>query len=53
MLRKEEESSDSFTVFKRRIIQVSQKYAAKEKLVPSLAGRLQKCLKLKGGPIGK
>ena len=53
VLRKEEESTDSFTVFKRRIIQVSQKYASKEKLVPSLAGRLEKCLKLAGGPIGK
>ena len=37
----------------RRIIRVSQKYASKEKLVPSLAGRLEKCLKLAGGPIGK
>ena len=53
VLRKQEESSDTFTVFKRRIIQVSQKYASKEKLVPSLAGRLEKCLRLKGGPIGK
>ena len=52
-LRKHEQRTDTFTVFKRRIIQVSQKYVGKSKLVPSLAGRLEKCVRRRGGPIGK
>ena len=52
-LRKHEQRTDTFTVFKRRIIQVSQKYVGKAKLVPSLAGRLEKCVRRRGGPIGK
>lgn len=52
-LRKEELRTDSFSVFKRRIIQTSRNYVSKEKLVPSLAGRLQRCLKRGGAPIGK
>ena len=52
-LRKQEQRTDTFSVFKRRIIQACQKYVAKAKLLPSLAGRMEQCLKLRGGPIGK
>ena len=52
-LRKHEQQTDTFTVFKRCIIQTSQKYVAKEKLLPPLARRLEKCLKRGGARIGK
>ena len=52
-LRKVEAKSDSFSTFKRRIIEVSKQYPSKEKLVPSLADRAQECLKRGGANIGK
>lgn len=53
MLRKAEQKTDTLQVFKRRIVQVSMSYKGKDKLVPSLAGRMERCLALNGGKIGK
>ena len=52
-LRKVEQKNDNFSVFKRRIIQISMQYRSKENLVPSLAGRMLRCLERKGAKIGK
>ena len=52
-LRKAEKKDDTFTVFKRRIIQVSMQYNSKHTLVPSLAGRVSRCLERKGANVGK
>ena len=52
-LRKAEKKSNTFTVFKRRIIQISQQYEGKDNLVSSLAGRIALCLKRSGANIGK
>ena len=52
-LRKAEQKNDTFPVFKRRIIQISMQYRSKENLVPSLAGRMLRCLERKGAKIGK
>lgn len=52
-LRKVEQQVDTLQVFKRRVIQVSMMYKGKEKLVPSLAGRMESCLAQSGGKIGK
>ena len=52
-LRKVEQQNDTFPVFKRRIIQVSMQYPSKASLVPSLAGRMARCLQRKGAKIGK
>ena len=51
-LRKAEASTDSFSTFKRRCVQVCNKYPA-ENLLATFAGRLAKCLALKGINIGK
>ena len=52
-LRKVEQKTDTFQVFKRRIIQTSMQYPSKDRLVPSLAGRMARCLERKGAKIGK
>ena len=52
-LRKTDQKSDTVATFKRRIIEVSKQYPSKEKLVPSLADRVQECLKRGGANIGK
>ena len=52
-LRKTEQKSDTVATFKRRIITVSKAYPGKGNLVPSLAGRMQECLKRRGANIGK
>ena len=52
-LRKAEQKNDTFPVFKRRIIQISMQYRSKENLVPSVAGRMVRCLERKGAKIGK
>ena len=52
-LRKVEKPNDTFTVFKRRIVQVSMQYRNKAGLVPSLSGRMARCVERKGGKIGK
>ena len=52
-LRNVEQKADALRVFKRRAIQVSMSYTSKSKLVASLAGRMARCLALKGGKIGK
>ena len=52
-LRKVEHKTDTFPVFKRRIIQVAMQYQSKGNLVASLAGRMDRCLKRQGGKIGK
>ena len=52
-LRKAEKMDDAFTVFKRRIIQLSIQHNSKHTLVPSLAGGVSRCLERKGANIGK
>ena len=52
-LRKAEKDTDTLTVFKRRILEITKKYEGKEKLVPSMVERLSLCRKLKGANIGK
>ena len=52
-LREDEKDTDIFTVFKRRILDITKKYEGKEKLVPSMVERLALCRKLKGANIGK
>ena len=52
-LRKAEASTDSFDKFKQRIVTVCQKYPGVDKLVPSLAHRMDLCLRKSGGSIGK
>ena len=52
-LRRKEHKSDSFSVFRRRIIAASKDYPASEKLVPSLAERVAECLRRKGANVGK
>jgi hypothetical protein len=52
-LRKAEKKTDTFSVFKRRIVEVAKQYNGKEKLVPSLVGRMARCLKRRGANIGK
>ena len=52
-LRKTELKTDNFATFKRRIIHVCHQYTAKDKLVESMAGRVQRCIELKGANIGK
>ena len=52
-MRKAERNTDTFSVFKRRILEVAKQYNGKEKLVPSLAGRVSRCLKRRGANIGK
>ena len=52
-LRKVEQKEDTIQVFKRRSIQISMSYPGKDNLIPSLAGRMARCLALKGGKIGK
>ena len=52
-LRKAEKKTDSFSTFKRRIIATCKQYPAKEKLVPSLADRMRRCLDRRGAAIGK
>ena len=52
-LRKAEHKNDTFQVFKRRVIQIAMQYTSKNTLVPSLAGRMVRCLERKGAKIGK
>ena len=52
-LRRTERGSDTLTIFKRRILDISKKYEGKEKLIPSMAGRISLCLRRKGANIGK
>ena len=52
-LRKTEKKEDEVSTFKRRIIAVCKKYPGKDKLVPNLATRMRKCVKLRGENIGK
>lgn len=51
-LRKAERKSDSFSVFKRRLIHSTRCYPSKKKLVPSMCERMALCLKKKGYNIG-
>lgn len=52
-LRVSEKKSDSFSVFKRRIIATSKLYPSGVKLVPGLAGRIATCIARHGAKIGK
>ena len=52
-LRKAEKDTDTLTVFKRRILDITKRYEGKEKLVPPMVERLALCRKLKGANIGK
>ena len=51
-LRDSEKDADDFKTFLRRLNAVSKRYPHAENLVPSLAGRVAKCLALSGGAIG-
>ena len=52
-LRRVEKKSDSLAVFKRRAIAMCKSYTSPEKMVPSLANRIAKCLERNGGHVGK
>ncbi len=52
-LREAEQESDDFPKFLRRSKQVAKRYPDAEKLVPSMAARVDECLALRGGAIGK
>ena len=52
-LRKAEKKTDTFSVFKRRIVEVAKQYTGKERLVSPLAARVALCLKRRGANIGK
>ena len=52
-LRKQEKKKDSIAVFKRRVVASCESYPSKLALVPSLAGRMSKCVKRRGDNIGK
>ena len=52
-LRKSERKRDTVAVFKRRVAASCQRYPSKLALVPSMAGRMAKCVKLRGANIGK
>ena len=52
-LRKVEKKQDTFSVFKRRIVELAKAYPNKEALIPSMAKRVAKCIRRKGANIGK
>ena len=52
-LRKVEKKQDTFSVFKRRIVELAKAYPNKEALIPSVAKRVAKCIRRKGANIGK
>ena len=52
-LRKAEAKADSFAKFKERVAAVCGKYPGSLNLVPALARRMELCLKMSGGPVGK
>ena len=52
-LRKKEKKNDTITVFKRRVIASCESYPSKLALVPSMAGRMSKCVRRRGASIGK
>ena len=51
-LRKAECKSDTFAVFKRRLIHSVHRFPGKAKLVPSMRERVRKCIQKKGYNIG-
>ena len=51
-LRKKEQNNDTITVFKRRVVASCDLYPCKLTLVPSLAGRMSKCVRRRGANIG-
>ena len=52
-VRDREKKRDTVAVFKRRVVAACQRYPSKLALVPSMAGRMAKCVKLRGANIGK
>ena len=52
-LRKAEAKADSFAKFKERVAAVCGKYPGSLNLVPALARRMELCLQMSGGPVGK
>ncbi len=52
-LRKSERKADTFSVFKRRILQSTHRYPNKAALVPGLCSRMSKCTQKKGYNIRK
>ena len=52
-VRDSEKKRDTVAVFKRRVAAACQRYPSKLALVPSMAGRMAKCVKLRGANIGK
>ena len=52
-LRKDEKKTDTFAVFKRRVVAACKNYPSPEKLVPALAGRIATCLARRGAHVGR
>ncbi len=52
-LRKEEARGDTIAVFKRRLTRAAAQYPDADRLVASLAERMQECIKRKGAMIGR
>ena len=47
-LREEEQRSDTFDDFKRKLLGVARRYPSAEKLIPSMKGRMLEVLKRRG-----
>ena len=52
-LRKHEKKTDSVPTFKRRVAEACKRYPNKTALIPSMAGRVAKCVTRRGTNIGK
>ena len=52
-LRKSERKRDTVAVFNRRVAASCQRYPSKLALVPSMAGRMAKCVRLRGANLVK
>ena len=48
-LRKEEQPSDTFTVFGRKLLRVAKRYPGAAALIPSMQKRMQEVLRCRGG----
>ena len=48
-LRKEEQKSDTFAVFCRKLLRVSRRYPSAAALIPSMQKRVQEVIRRKGG----
>ena len=48
-LRKEEQKSDTFAVFCRKLLRVAKRYPGAATLIPSTQKRIEEVLRCKGG----